>query len=635
MKIFSKTILSLLVILSVLAFPADVLYKDGRVLTGNLLGTEGSHLIVEADIGKVLVPIESVSSIVFNPSAKPFSGYELSVNGKIYKGYATEISTTDATVITWFGKIKLNLSQGVDYIGFEKIQFQSFGGTGLFRMELSTNENYVCILLTGDVFIGTQLAGDENYIILTDASGHTYYILENLIEDLYMPYSKVKGYDMVVLRNNRKIFGNIKVISEGKYEVSGYWGKEVVDINDVIFTTYKETKRPDATDLRNTFYDRNGIATLVVDSPIKVDGKEVRKLNIYPKEILDPRTGIVFVLVPGGSFKMGAKSSWGKVDDDELPEKDVYVSSFYISKYPITIKQYLNFLRAAQNVTTSVLVGRYITPVEIDFLGSKMRAGFTSMSSAYNFPITGINYLSAKAFCEWAGYQLPTEAQWEKAARGIDGRRYPSGSSKPEKYNDGKKDYSVNEFSNSDISPYGVVNMYGLPLEFCRDYYDKDAYKRLSSENPVNLSGQYVVARGGVLSDRITDRIVVSPSEARNDITFRVVIDAENIDKVFSQPLNNKMFGITWFVVNETVKKNYNVKSDGLYVAYVEIDSPAYAAGIKVGDVIVSVEKKNVKNADDVLKIISGKKMGDIISVSVDRNGKILELKLKLGIWNF
>ncbi|MEJ5257788.1 MAG: SUMF1/EgtB/PvdO family nonheme iron enzyme [Fervidobacterium sp.] len=635
MKIFSKTILSLLVILSVLAFPADVLYKDGRVLTGNLLGTEGSHLIVEADIGKVLVPIESVSSIVFNPSAKPFSGYELSVNGKIYKGYATEISTTDATVITWFGKIKLNLSQGVDYIGFEKIQFQSFGGTGLFRMELSTNENYVCILLTGDVFIGTQLAGDENYIILTDASGHTYYILENLIEDLYMPYSKVKGYDMVVLRNNRKIFGNIKVISEGKYEVSGYWGKEVVDINDVIFTTYKETKRPDATDLRNTFYDRNGIATLVVDSPIKVDGKEVRKLNIYPKEILDPRTGIVFVLVPGGSFKMGAKSSWGKVDDDELPEKDVYVSSFYISKYPITIKQYLNFLRAAQNVTTSVLVGRYITPVEIDFLGSKMRAGFTSMSSAYNFPITGINYLSAKAFCEWAGYQLPTEAQWEKAARGIDGRRYPSGNSKPEKYNDGKKDYSVNEFSNSDISPYGVVNMYGLPLEFCRDYYDKDAYKRLSSENPVNLSGQYVVARGGVLSDRITDRIVVSPSEARNDITFRVVIDAENIDKVFSQPLNNKMFGITWFVVNETVKKNYNVKSDGLYVAYVEIDSPAYAAGIKVGDVIVSVEKKNVKNADDVLKIISGKKMGDIISVSVDRNGKILELKLKLGIWNF
>ncbi|MFN3692466.1 MAG: formylglycine-generating enzyme family protein, partial [Fervidobacterium sp.] len=165
-----------------------------------------------------------------------------------------------------------------------------------------------------------------------------------------------------------------------------------------------------------------------------------------------------------------------------------------------------------------------IQPVEQKISNTTLHVSFTTDPKFHNLPITGINWYSAKAYCDWAGYQLPTEAQWEKAARGTDARIYPWGSTTLAKYNDGKGDYPVDAFEKSDFSPYGLINMFGFPIEYCRDYYDPDAYKKLKNDNPINNSGTLVVGRCGAISNRITDRIPVNPSEIRNDFTFRVVM---------------------------------------------------------------------------------------------------------------
>jgi S1-C subfamily serine protease len=89
---------------------------------------------------------------------------------------------------------------------------------------------------------------------------------------------------------------------------------------------------------------------------------------------------------------------------------------------------------------------------------------------------------------------------------------------------------------------------------------------------------------------------------------------------------------VTWFVVNDSVKQTYKVKSDGLYVAYVEKDSPAEVAGLKAGDIIVSVDGKIVKTIDDVAKSIVGKAT---VTITVDRSGKKIDLKLTPGEWKF
>lgn len=638
-SVLSIFLVVLLILLSK-GFAVIVVYRDGSTLEGTIEDSNSSYVVVNSTLGKIQIPVSDIQSIVFKDGMIPQSGQEFSLNGKRYRGYVIELSKDYAVVTTWFGKIKLNLkSDSVDYLGFEKVELPSVTSEPFFQVELVLNDYYICSLINGEMIVGGELNTSDDYITVVDSYKNTFFILKGALEYIYIPYKQAKGYDMVVLDTGRKLYGVVKKISDTRYEISGHWGKVIVNENNIVFSTYKEAKEQSSEivqyiQLEKAIYDKDGVATIVTDVPVKVEGKEVRKINIYPKEIVDPRTGITFVLVPGGVFKMGADASWKNVEEDELPQREVYVSAFYISKYPVTVKQYLDFLKASQT-GSSIIAGKQINPVEIDFLGQKVRASYSAPANLLNVPITGINYASAKAYCNWAGYQLPTEAQWEKAARGTDGRRYPWGNESQTKYNDGRKDYPVDEFENVDISPYGVVNTYGYPIELCRDYYAKDAYKKLPKENPLNTTGTYVVGRAGVLAGRITDRIPLTPSEPRNDVTFRVVMDAEEAFNIVKKPLNNKLLGITWFVVNENVKKQYSVKSEGLYVAFVETGSPAQLAGIKTGDVIVKIDGKNIKSYDDALKALSGKRQGDISTLTIDRGGKAIEIKVRLGVWLF
>ncbi len=619
-----------------IVFSATVFFKDGNTVFGSIVSLNSDKVIVDTILGKMEIPFHYVKSISFKEDHIPESGQEISINGKKYKGYVSQISNNTLTVVTQFGYIEVKLTKAVDYIGFEKADFPEFQSGDYFNIELTTSEYYVCNLYYGEMIIGNRIEAKDDYILVFDNYENTFYVSKRAVESLYIPYKVANGYDLFVLDNGKKLYGVTKQLSNNQYEVFGSWGKQIINKENIIFTTFAERSEISGSDImKNIIYDRDNTATLVVDTEFKVDGKNIRTINVYPREIKDTRTGVEFVLVPGGTFKMGANPSWVKVEDDELPEREVYVSSFYISKYPVTVKQYLDFLRAAQ-LSFTPAVGKQITPVEIDFLKQKIRVGYTTSSTTQNYPITGINYESAKAYCEWAGYSLPTEAQWEKAARGTDGRIYPWGNAKSVKYNDGQKDYNVTTFQDTDVSPYGVVNMYGYPIEICIDYYDKDAYKKLPNKDPVNTTpGTSIVARTGVLSGRITDRIAIPVSETRNDLTFRVVLNVEDALNISNRPMNNKLFGVYWYVVNDLLKKEYKVSSDGLYVVYTETGSPAQSAGIKPGDVIVAIDGKSVKSRQDAINAISGKKTGDVCTVTVSRSGKKIDLKIKLRTWSF
>lgn len=631
--------LAFLCIVCLMVLPTYVLsevvqYKTGEVIEGNVIESTDKYLVVESTIGKIFIPLEQIRSIVFDKTKDfPDKSSEVSINGRKYQGYFVDLKENVITVATWFGKIVIHASQIVDYIGFEKTEFPSVQISGMFRMELSSGENYVCVLYTGDVFVGKSIYSKDQFLVVVDQYGNEFYITKMLVDDIYIPYKYATGYELVITKDGKKLYGKVTPSTPTAVEVSGSWGNMIIEMSNIAFTTFTKSKADESLDYLSSQleYDKSSTASLVTATPVTIDGKEVSLIKVYPKEIVDPRTGIRFVFVPGGTFPMGGNKNWKGVDEDELPMREVYVPGFYISKYPITTKQYLDFLRAAQ--VENVSVGNHITMVEVNFLNTKLVGGYTVAENFYSVPITGINWNSAKEYCNWAGYQLPTEAQWEKAARGKDGRIYPWGNEMiATGFNDGKKEYTIYDFEKTDVSPYGVVNMYGLPIEFCRDYYDKSAYKKLSTDNPLNTSGSLVVGRTGAIAGRITDRISVDPKEKRNDFTFRVVIDADSAKDIIKKPLNNKAFGVTWFVVNDAVRQTYKVKADGLYIAYVEKSSPAEVAGLKVGDVIVSVDGKAVKTIDDVAKSIIGK---TVVTITVDRAGKKVDVKLIPGEWKF
>jgi formylglycine-generating enzyme required for sulfatase activity len=189
------------------------------------------------------------------------------------------------------------------------------------------------------------------------------------------------------------------------------------------------------------------------------------------------------VLVPAGEFTMG--SSMG--DADELPEHRVYVNAFLMDKYQVSVGQYARFLDATA----------LDTPPDWPVM---------NRSQHQMRPVANVDWEEASAYCTWAGKRLATEAEWEKAARGTDGRTYPWGNAHPTKLHatSGKEVWSnhavltpVGTFEEGK-SPYGIYDMAGNVWEWVSDWYDQDYYRNSPSQNPAGPSiGTHKVVRGG------------------------------------------------------------------------------------------------------------------------------------------
>ncbi len=190
------------------------------------------------------------------------------------------------------------------------------------------------------------------------------------------------------------------------------------------------------------------------------------------------------ILVPAGTFTMGNGSS-------DAPIHKVYLDDYYIDKYDVT-----NLLYKA-----CVAAGGCAQPHS---LSSATHSDYYANSQYDNYPVINVDWNQAKAYCAWRGSDLPSEAQWEKAARGTDGRTYPWGEGIDTtfaNYSDSKiGDTTAVGSYEKGKSPYGVYDMAGNVWQWVNDWYDANYYRTLgdNASNPQGpSSGQYRVLRGG------------------------------------------------------------------------------------------------------------------------------------------
>ena len=227
------------------------------------------------------------------------------------------------------------------------------------------------------------------------------------------------------------------------------------------------------------------------------------------KEYRWNKDGSIMVFIPAGEFWMGSDKGV-TVGFDEDPKHRLYLDAYYIDKYEVTNAQYKKFCDAT---------GR-VYPRDPDY---PVDTGWSRVDNYIlnypNYPVVGVSWNGAVAYAAWAGKRLPTEAEWEKAARGVDGRKYPWGNKEPDaggfyRCNYGKRGDRAAwrrdgyEFASPvgtydrGMSPYGLHDMAGNVGEYCSDWYDENYYGRSPSKNPRGPdSGENHVARSGSWND--------------------------------------------------------------------------------------------------------------------------------------
>jgi eukaryotic-like serine/threonine-protein kinase len=249
--------------------------------------------------------------------------------------------------------------------------------------------------------------------------------------------------------------------------------------------------------------------------------------------MVSAKDGMTALYVPAGEFWMGAGDTQG--NPDERPQHSLYLDAFWIDRTEVTVAMFGQFAAATGHQT--IAEGR-----NGGFLwnghGWDLVAGLSwrhplhpDQAAADDHPATHISWLDAAAFCEWAGERLPTEAEWEKAARGPDRATYPWGNADPTEtlanYAKLVGDTSPVGHYQDGASPYGALDMAGNAFEWVADWYGKDYYSISPKNNPPGpSSGTYRVLRGGsweLPASNLTTftREVGAPDASNSNVGFR------------------------------------------------------------------------------------------------------------------
>jgi formylglycine-generating enzyme required for sulfatase activity len=225
------------------------------------------------------------------------------------------------------------------------------------------------------------------------------------------------------------------------------------------------------------------VAMMVLASAVAI--APVMAAPLAPKE-LDP---IPMVTIPAGEFLMGNPEGKGRAD--EWPQRSVHLDEFAIDQVEVTNERYLAFVATTGHRSPPNPYGT---------------GPLSSAKGIEQLPVVQITWYDAKAYCSWSKKRLPTEAEWEKAARGTDGRLFPWGN-KPatskranfdREWEEEKTLHPVGSLQDGD-SPYGVKDMSGNAREWVQDWYDPDYYQHAPDRNPQGPDKRGVVRsiRGG------------------------------------------------------------------------------------------------------------------------------------------
>ena len=264
-----------------------------------------------------------------------------------------------------------------------------------------------------------------------------------------------------------------------------------------------------------------------------------------PAQVIYGQDGKEMRLVPAGWFEMGSTDAEAEAAyqlakpfykdaqmsrfEDEQPQHRLWIDGFYMDTYEVTMEEYRAFQRATKY--------------------RELPEGVSTYAPGNQHPVVGVSWDDAKAYCRWAEKQLPTEAQWEKAARGLDGQTYPWGNypvngrwanycdaTCDEYWNDAKQTdgypYTAPVGSFPDgKSPYGIHDLAGNVWEWVRDGYDATYYSRSPERNPVNTTlGEGRVLRGGGWNSlaayvRAAYRFWSAPDYLNTNIGIRCVVE--------------------------------------------------------------------------------------------------------------
>ncbi|MDD5705506.1 MAG: SUMF1/EgtB/PvdO family nonheme iron enzyme [Kiritimatiellae bacterium] len=229
-----------------------------------------------------------------------------------------------------------------------------------------------------------------------------------------------------------------------------------------------------------------------------------------PQERVSPKDGAVQILVPGGEFVMGVDDPAAPMADEERPPHPVKLTPFWLDKYEVTNEQYAKFLNmliaeGGTNWTDRQVFDAAYSRVlmEHSLCGLELNLAQRCVSvkkGQEQFPAMPVSWQAATEYAARMGRRLPTEAEWEYAARGTDGRRYPWGNVWQAKWANvhSGKPSAVDAFPR-DVSPFGIVGLGGNAREWVQDYYEIGFYASSPKDNPVNSGGKGParVIRGG------------------------------------------------------------------------------------------------------------------------------------------
>jgi len=248
--------------------------------------------------------------------------------------------------------------------------------------------------------------------------------------------------------------------------------------------------------------------------------------------IVSEKDGMTMVYVPEGEFIMGSNKGLS----DEKPIHVVYLDNFWIDLTEVTNAMFARFLNEVGNQKEGG--ANWLENADEDAGISQADGTWWADAGFGDHPVVGVSWYGARAYCEWAERRLPTEAEWEKAARGTDGRTYPWG----EGINCNLSNYrgcdkfprtSPVSYYSEGASPYGALDMAGNVWEWVRDLYDAFYFHHSPKRNPENMANsEYKLLRGGSWYNkqyfaRSAYLGYLNPDDTDNNVGFRCAMDAE------------------------------------------------------------------------------------------------------------